>query len=230
MNRSSFIAACALMVLAMTLVARIVLGGAGGAPGEIADANDNGVKPSASPIRQPAASTSHVDRGKARGSSGAEGFSVRSAVRDAAQAGGETVPSDGKAAKVGTYALARLNELDSQLHLTAAQKRRLFPLLARNSPGFDPSMVIGTPSGVLHPADAPSSATAGAGQDISTAILAELDPGQQAIYEDMLIDDGLWWTEIINRIDADFQESTRDGAAPEEDAGTGENLFDLLNQ
>lgn len=197
---------------------------------------------------------------------------------------------DPRARGVETRARENLARLNENLHLSKDQQQRIFSLLARNDPEFQPSMTIGSesprlgPGGVFMgsgPAPAPASgplatidrtgttrpasiaAPASPGThpttnptthlpavenrqqppnehpssidpaDLSMAIMTVLTPEQQAAYEDALIDEGLWWADIIAQIESGYNRSHPTAvAAPEvlEDEAAGESLFDLIGR
>jgi hypothetical protein len=63
--------------------------------------------------------------------------------------------------------------------------------------------------------------------------MMELTPQQQAVYEDALIDEGLWWSDIIAQIESEYNRTRpADLVDPEslDDEGAGESLFDLIGQ
>jgi len=203
--------------------------------------------------------------------------------------------ADPRASRVETRAREHLARLDETLKLSKDQQRRIFPILARNDPEFQPSMTISSESPRLDsggayvgsgparaPASGPLDTVDRGGQkgpasierpthpasnvpgrtpdnvpgrtpdsvpgnvpgkeasllrpnelatldttDPSEPIMMELTPEQQTVYEDALIDEGLWWSDIIGQIESEYNRSRLD---PEvlEDEGAGENLFDLI--
>jgi hypothetical protein len=230
MDRSRFIIACTLVILALTLAARIILNeeskpvetaltaaAEGRSPGSPASRGYPGMDNPPRPVRSSGQSVPDL--------------TVRSgAMPEDAGKSGIHFP-DARAMRVEAHARAKLDELDRQLHLRSDQKRRIFPLLARSSPDYGPDLWIGGIPG-QQLAQGPSEGS-GAG-DFSTAIMNELDAGQQALYEELLVDDHLWWSEIIAQIEEDILK-TNPGASPLppaliDDSGAGENLFDLLGR
>lgn len=143
----------------------------------------------------------------------------------------------GKAARVETHAKKRLEALDDQLHLTESQKRRIFPLLVRNSESYDPAMSVSNGGGVLaggRPGDGPLS-----DQDVRAGIQDALDPAQRGELVERDLDEMMLWEEIIENLVRRLDESgpgqptASDPAAPAaDDSGSlpssrgGRNLYD----
>lgn len=141
-----------------------------------------------------------------------------------------------RAATVESETLARLDRLTAELDLSAAQRSRMFPALARSSPHYDAAMLVGGNAG-------PAVASLAA----SDAVYQELEPAQQAVLADEEVNRQLWWQDTLSRLEDDLLESTGGGApatatdapasgdAPpaSEDrtapaARGGDSLFDLL--
>jgi hypothetical protein len=139
------------------------------------------------------------------------------------------------AERVKAHAMARLASLTDYLQLSGDQQREIFPILARSAPDFDSSMILGggiagKQARVVSHDDA-DKALLQTREDESSAILRELNPDQQALYEELLIDDGLWWADILAQIETSLYEATvRSVGQPSvvDDPGADENLFDLL--
>jgi hypothetical protein len=132
----------------------------------------------------------------------------------------------------------RLHELTVALGLTDTQRQQVRFLLARSSPGFDPSLLPIAPGDFatpLSPAEADGE------------IHALLDPVQQGEFEDLLLDRDQWWAEVIGRLERDLHEATDPASSlvpeevpPAEPAAPdlpprpaprhGDNLFDLLRE
>jgi hypothetical protein len=107
-----------------------------------------------------------------------------------------------RAAAVETAARARLEQLTAELELTGPQRNKMFPVLVRSTPGYDPVMLVGGST---------TAATA------SLAALEEihqvLDPAQQALIEDQEVNRQLWWQDTLSRLEANLIESTGGAAA-----------------
>ena len=142
-----------------------------------------------------------------------------------------------RAADVERQANGQLDQFTVQLDLTQTQRARLFPALARSTPGFDPVMMIG--------------GVAGYGRDGLTPaeeIHSLLDPDQQLAVENADVNRQLWWQTIIDRLEADLYDQTGGAilggepapatAEPVAPAGEREapaargnvNMLDLLNR
>jgi hypothetical protein len=230
MDRSRFIIACTLVILALSLAARIILNEES-EPAEIGLTTAAEGRIAGSPASRGYPGTKTPPRHVRPGGQSVPDLTVRSgAMPDDAGKSGIQIPN-ARALRVEAHARAKLDELDRRLHLTSDQKRRIFPLLARSAPDYGPDLWIGGIPGHQF-AQGPSEGS-GAG-DFSAAIMNELDARQQALYEELLVDDHLWWSEIIAQIEEDILK-TNPGASPLppaliDDSGAGENLFDLLGR
>jgi hypothetical protein len=143
----------------------------------------------------------------------------------------------GRAAAVESTANSQLDQLTAQLDLTQMQRIRLFPALARSTPGFDPVMMVGGVPGYSRDGLTPAE-----------EIHSLLDPDQQLAVENADVNRQLWWQTIIDRLEADLYdqtggvilggESAPASAEPEVPSGDREapaardngNLFDMLNR
>ena len=146
----------------------------------------------------------------------------------------------GFAARAEADARATLDALTEKYELTRQQRRDLFPIVAAHTPSYHPSMTV----------DGVSVAPAPAGSSLEEEIHGELDPDQQAVLEDAMVDDIKWWQEIASQLEDDLNQAIDAGevsVAPPADAGipvdtqpapgdgeaashSGGNIFDLLNQ
>ncbi|MEI6675171.1 MAG: hypothetical protein WCO57_08350 [Verrucomicrobiota bacterium] len=108
-----------------------------------------------------------------------------------------------RASAVEADARVRLERLTAELELTCPQRDKMFPVLVRSTPGYDPVMLVGGPV-------AAAAAT-------SLAALEEihqvLDPAQQVIVEDQEVNRQLWWQDTISRLEANLIESINAAAA-----------------
>ena len=114
-----------------------------------------------------------------------------------------------KAARVEQFANQRLDQLTAQLDLTAAQRRKLFPILARTSDSYHPAMRIAGVAGV-----APALGAAAG----DAALNEVLKPAQQDRLVEHAITDAILWQEIIaglqRQLDAQTPQLPEDGAPP----------------
>jgi hypothetical protein len=144
-----------------------------------------------------------------------------------------------RTAAVERAARKKIERLTDELALTAAQCDKIFPLIVRSTPGYDPVMLNG--------GNLTAKTTAAAKEEIHQV----LDPQQQALVENQEVNRQLWWQDTLARLETDLIESTGGVAAspattpavtPTEtpttpateeriapDAREGGNLFDLLN-
>jgi hypothetical protein len=152
-----------------------------------------------------------------------------------------------RTAAVEHAARKKLERLADELALTPAQCDRIFPLIVRSTPGYDPVMLTG---GNLTDGNLTAKTTAAAKEEIHQV----LDPQQQALVENQEVNRQLWWQDTLARLEADLIESTggvaatpaaapaaTSAAAPADSppATTGErvapearengNLFDILD-
>lgn len=123
-----------------------------------------------------------------------------------------------RTAAVERAARKKLDRLITGLDLTPAQCDKMFPLIVRSTPGYDPVMLVGgnlTPKTSL-PADAYSSAQMDGTSNITpkTSLAADeemhqvLDPQQQALVENQEVNRQLWWQDTLARLEADLINST----------------------
>lgn len=143
----------------------------------------------------------------------------------------------GRAAAIERTANSQLDQLTAQLDLNQMQRTRLFPALARSTPGFDPVMIIGGVPGY-----------SGGGLTPAEEIHSLLEPDQQVAVEDADVNRQLWWQTIIDRLEADLYDETggvilggepapadAEPVVPEGEreapaARDNGNLFDMLNR
>ena len=109
-------------------------------------------------------------------------------------------------ARVESNARKKLERMTREFDLTTAQRRKMFPLLVRSTPGYDPVMQV---AGVAAPVD-PTAST-------DEEIHALLDPDQQAEMEEEEINRRLWWEDLIDRLEKELVDST--GGAEVQPAG-----------
>jgi hypothetical protein len=122
----------------------------------------------------------------------------------------------------------RLEELTTQLGLSANQQDKIFPLLVRSSPHYDESLRLA--GSERHPGTPLSRLAA------DEALHGLLDPYQQVEFELAGAERDLWWSDVISRLEQDLNDSTQPDTlpavgneAPAPNHGGG-NLFDLLNE
>lgn len=235
MNRSTFILGIALLIVAMTMAVTITVRNAP----QQAEARRHSLES----VRDRAAVT--ADRPQAFDSSMSatrSNGSRKSSPRTRFDVG---IPAEAllsysldqqrelrkKVAVVEQKARIRLERMTEEFSLTQDQRRKMFPLLARSTPGFDPVMQVG---GSASQADqSPTSA--------DEEVYALLDPEQQEQYEDEEIDRQAWWQDVFSRLEQELLDSTGGSEitpAPEPqvpEAGSsaptgrsGGNLLDLI--
>ena len=139
-----------------------------------------------------------------------------------------------------------LDRLTRLLDLSEEQQDRIFPILARSSTSFHPALSIQvgnaeTRNATDLPAAAsgndPEVAAADGNQPLQAKEAAEelhevLTEDQQRSLEDALIEEDLWWTEIVNTLEEQLDDSTQITASePEETSYEGNSAIgDLLKQ
>ena len=146
-----------------------------------------------------------------------------------------------KAELVSQEAREKLDLMTERFNLTQAQRREIFPLLARGSASYDPAMVVGGGT-------ASSFNEVGALATSEELIHDELDPSQQEAFEEDVLDKNLWWEEIASQLaDDEIYAASKVEAPASEEPGSiideptdsqpdgpaaeqGGNIFDLLNQ
>jgi hypothetical protein len=111
----------------------------------------------------------------------------------------------GRAAAVERAARTSLERLTAELELTATQRDKMFPVLVRSSPGYDPVMLVGGSTTAV--------AASLAAQD---EIHQVLDPTQQALVEDQEVNRQIWWQDTLARLEANLIDSTGGVAADPE--------------
>jgi hypothetical protein len=99
----------------------------------------------------------------------------------------------------------RLDELTTRYRLTAAQRERIFPMIASHIPGYSPAMLIRA-GGRLVPTDDGTSRFGSPlpARTFEDELFAMLDPEQQAKMADEALDSVLWWQEIAAQLEADL--------------------------
>ena len=112
-----------------------------------------------------------------------------------------------QAASVQRKARQKLERMTEEFALTAMQRRKMFPVLVRSTPGYDSSMQV---AGVYLD-EAP--ATTAAGEEMHGL----LDSEQREQLEDQEVDRQLWWQDVFTRIERDLLDST--GGVPPAAAG-----------
>lgn len=127
-------------------------------------------------------------------------------------------------------AVVRLHELTEVLGLSSDQRREVRHFLERSSVSYEESPpIIGVSGQPLARLTA---------VQVQEGIHDLLDPLQQAEYEDLLIDEQLWWADVIARLEKDLEQATdpvpdlvepEESAPPEAPSHRGGNIFDLLN-
>jgi hypothetical protein len=221
MQRTSFILALALLVVATTLAITITVrqpapleASASGPPVRWSGASE--ARPRDRSLPAPPATSSKSVRPVPE----SERFSV-------------SVPGNhpqhallaAKAEKVELEANFQLDRLTKQLKLTGEQRRRLFPILARASKDYDPAhVVVGLPSG--------SSALVGSAGN--RELDEVLDPPQRDQLVEESITDLILWQEIIDNLRKRLDEQTPrwpDAAEPDPSVptpGGRGNLYDVV--
>ena len=112
-----------------------------------------------------------------------------------------------RVAQVQRDARERLERMTDEFSLTASQRAKMFPLLVRSTPGFDPTMRVG---------GGDPGAEIGATAEEMHALL---DAEQQAQLEDPELARQLWWQDVVSRLERELVDATGgtvpDPAAPE---------------
>lgn len=129
-----------------------------------------------------------------------------------------------RAARVESFANARLDRLTAQLDLTPEQRQKLFPLLVRSSGSFDPAMRVG---GVGTPAGS-----------VPEKIEDVLEPAQEDKLLEETMNDLALWEEIIANLQHRLEQqippaspATPPATTPPATPGRGRgNLFDSVEQ
>jgi hypothetical protein len=158
------------------------------------------------------------------------------------------------AEQINQRATKKLDRLTRLLDLSEEQQDQVFPLLARSAPAYHPSLTIevagsapgGRTKGQDSEPSAGGSADDGSNDDLESdgSLLANeaegqihdiLTDDQQQLLEDEIIEEDLWWTEIIADLEDELDESTQIAAEPEPeptDIGYDGNagIGDLLQQ
>ncbi len=203
MNRSAYILGVALLVIAATLSVSITMRNA---PGD----NHKGIRSAAGapPAGEHHASGLPVTPGTAAdGKAPASGNQARHEAnglrvslheaRMAELPAGQQAAWLARAAAVEADARARLDVLTDELELTASQRERMFPMLVRSAPGYDPIMFAGGTRVATGPSPGTSDETRQA-----------LESREQAQIDDQEVDRQLWWHDILSRLETDLIDST----------------------
>jgi len=150
-----------------------------------------------------------------------------------------------RAERIQARANRELDRLTKLLDLSAEQQDRIFPLLAQSSTAYHPSLAIqvgdaetSNPTKISDENKTDDS-TGKATVETSDILLAkEADEGiydvltaeQQMALEDEIIDEDLWWTDIVDDLEDELDESAE--IAADEDTGYDGNtgLGNLLQQ
>lgn len=104
-----------------------------------------------------------------------------------------------KAARVEAYAKERLAALDGELRLTESQKRRIFPLLVRNSESYDPAMAAVSAGGGALAGGRPGGGRL-SDQGVRAGIQDALDPAQRGDLIERDLSEMMLWEEIIENL------------------------------
>lgn len=151
--------------------------------------------------------------------------------------GGTSEPTDDELAlaaeRIEKRANRELERLSRLLDLSQEQQDRIFPLLARSSTAFHPTFAIQVGDAEFsEPSDLPAKSASGndaakapaksTARERSEPLLAKeadeemhdiLTPDQQEALVDAIIDEDLWWTDIVNDLEDELDESTEIAAA-----------------
>jgi hypothetical protein len=139
---------------------------------------------------------------------------------------------------IDATARKQLEEMTVRYRLTPSQQADIYPVIARNLPGFSPAMLIIGGSQAMRSPQVPATASPLPHATMQDELFDLLDPEQQVLMADDSVDTALWWQEIAALLEADLnaaisgsqptgdpmQETPADQAAPDL------NLFDLLDQ
>ncbi|MCX6879147.1 MAG: hypothetical protein NTW21_35875, partial [Verrucomicrobia bacterium] len=208
MNRFTFMLGFALLVMAATLAVTITTRNAPGAARALARSGAGTPQttqhPSHSQALPPGAPVDSTGQLPVRGQANDQPGVFRVALPEtwlASLPAEQQAACHSRVAAVESDARVRLARLTAELDLTVAQREKMFPVLVRLAPGYDPAMLVGgtrpaTPSALAAP----------------EAMHQVLDPQQQALLEDQEVNRQLWWQDTLSRLEADLIETT--GAAP----------------
>ncbi len=202
-NRSAFILGSALLVVAATLAATITVRNA---PPDRRAADAGRTRGPQARALAPAAGApdSHLQAARPgpsrRPSPGQFTVSV-SPDWLAGLPAGEQEEFRQRVARVQQKACGRLDRMTDEFDLTADQRGKMFPLLVRSTPGFDPAMQVA--GGYLD----------GAPATADEELHGLLDAEQQAQLEDQELNRQLWWQEVFSRLEKELVDSTGGGAA-----------------
>jgi len=135
--------------------------------------------------------------------------------------------------RINRQATQKLDHLAQILDLSEEQQDQIFPLLARSSQAYHPSLAIevtaSTSGSAKDRRDSEQAAKGSDGEDANNSGSNEPLPANEADeqihdvltteqkerLEDEIIDADLWWTEIIADLEDELDESTRVAAQPE---------------
>ena len=106
-----------------------------------------------------------------------------------------------RATAVEQAARKKLDRLTTDLNLNAAQIDKMFPLIVRSTPGYDPVMLVG------------ANVTGQTSLATAEEIHQVLDSQQQVLVENQEVDRQLWWQDTLYRLEADLIDSTGGDAA-----------------
>ena len=135
-----------------------------------------------------------------------------------------------RTAAVERAARVKLDRLTSKLDHTPAQGDKMFPLIVRSTPGYDPVMLVvgnlasrsavaaaGKTQQVIASQQQVPAATTTLTARTAVAVAEEihqiLDPQQQVLVEDQEVNRQLWWQDTLTRLEADLIDSTGGGTS-----------------
>ena len=203
MNRSTFILGFALLVIAATLAASITMRNASGD-------SSNATRPDAR-TSQAAHSRALIAQTRTTGpTADAKSRTPRSQTTHKEHSLCVVLPEPWlsdmpaeqqaewrtRATAVEQAARKKLDRLTTDLNLNAAQIDKMFPLIVRSTPGYDPVMLVG------------ANVTGQTALATAEEIHQVLDSQQQVLVENQEVDRQLWWQDTLSRLEADLIDST----------------------
>ena len=203
MNRSTFILGFALLVIAATLAASITMRNASGDSSKATRADAGTLQ-----TIHPRAMVAHTSTkgstadAKSRTPRSQATHKVNSLCVALPEPWLTDMPAEQQAewrtrtAAVEHAARKKLDRLTADLDLNAAQIDKMFPLIVRSTPGYDPVMLVG--------GNVTSKTALAAAEEIHQV----LDPQQQALVENQEVNRQLWWQDTLSRLEADLIDST----------------------
>lgn len=191
MTRSQFILGIALLVVAGTLAFTVSFKN----QEELAQRSSLATSEKA---QQSPSSASYINTGSKKRS---QRISTRAADRTRYEVSVADLSQKTLAQKIQRSSISQLEEMTDRYQLTGTQRRQLFPLLAKHHPEFIEGMMINGQS--------PASPSENA--QLASEVYPLLDPTQQDLYQDDLLSEDQWWSEIISQLRDDLDQAIESG-------------------